>query len=54
MMLELPQSGPIPAERLRGEREGLESVVGKIPESKVKHLDSKNTLEEARRLVTTR
>src|SRR5687768_10017997 len=51
IMLELPQSGPIPAARLRGQREGLESVVGKIPESKVKHLDSKNTLEEARRLV---
>jgi ribose transport system substrate-binding protein len=51
VMLELPQSGPVPAERLRGEREGLESVVGKIPETKVRHLDSKNTLEEARRLM---
>jgi ribose transport system substrate-binding protein len=48
VMLELPQSGPTPAERLRGEREGLESIVGKIPESNVKHLDSKNTLEHAR------
>jgi len=48
VMLELPQSGPVPAERLRGEREGLESVIGKIPESKVKHLDSQNTLEHAR------
>ena len=52
IMLELPQSGPIPAARLKGQRDGLESVVGKIPESKVKHLDSKNTLEEARKLVT--
>ncbi len=50
IMLELPQSGPIPAARLRGQREGLQSVVGEIPESKVRHLDSKNTLEEARRL----
>jgi ribose transport system substrate-binding protein len=49
--LELPQSGEIPAARMQGQRDGLESVVGKIPESKVKHLDSKNTLEEARRLV---
>lgn len=48
VMLELPQSGPIPAERLRGEREGLESVIGKIPEAKVRHLDSQNTLEHAR------
>ena len=52
IMLELPQSGPVPAARLKGERDGLESVVGVIPESKVKHLDSKNTLEEARKLVS--
>ncbi|MES2459426.1 MAG: sugar ABC transporter substrate-binding protein [Armatimonadota bacterium] len=52
VMLELPQSGPVPAARLRGQRDGLESVIGKIPEDKVKHLDSKNTLEEARKLVT--
>jgi ribose transport system substrate-binding protein len=52
IMLELPQSGPIPAARLKGQRDGLESIVGKIPEDRVKHLDSKNTLEEARKLVT--
>ncbi|HEX8237508.1 MAG TPA: sugar ABC transporter substrate-binding protein [Abditibacteriaceae bacterium] len=52
IMLELPQSGPIPAARMKGQRDGLESVVGKIPEAKVKHLDSKNTLEEARKLVS--
>ena len=52
VMLELPQSGPIPAARLKGQRDGLESVIGKIPEPKVKHLDSKNTLEEARKLMT--
>lgn len=51
IMLELPQSGPIPAARLRGEREGLESVIGNIDEAKVKHLDSKNTLEKARELI---
>jgi ribose transport system substrate-binding protein len=51
IMLELPQSGDIPAARMQGQRDGLESVVGKIPESKVKHLDSKNTLEVARQLV---
>jgi ribose transport system substrate-binding protein len=51
IMLELPQSGPVPAARLKGQRDGLESVVGKIEESNVKHLDSKNTLEEAHRLV---
>lgn len=51
IMLELPQSGPVPAERLAGEREGLESVVGKIPEAKVKHLDSKNTFDVANKLL---
>lgn len=51
LSLELPQSGDIPAARMQGQREGLEAVVGKIDESKVKHLDSKNTLEEARKLV---
>ena len=52
IMLELPQSGPVPAARMKGQRDGLESVVGKIDEAKVKHLDSKNTLEEARKLVS--
>lgn len=52
VMMELPQSGPIPAARLKGQRDGLEAVIGKIPETKVKHLDSKNTLEEARKLMT--
>ena len=52
VMMELPQSGPIPAARLKGQRDGLESVIGVIPENKVKHLDSKNTLEEARKLMS--
>ena len=52
VMLELPQSGPVPAARMKGQRDGLESVIGKIPEDKVKHLDSKNTLEEARKLMS--
>ena len=51
VMLELPQSGPVPAARLKGQRDGLEFVVGPIPEANVKHLDSKNTLEEARKLM---
>ncbi len=51
IMLELPQSGPVPAARMKGQRDGLEAVVGPIDEAKVKHLDSKNTLEEAHRLV---
>jgi len=52
IMLELPQSGPVPAARMKGQRDGLQGVIGAIPESKVKHLDSKNTLEEARQLMS--
>ncbi|MFC5401206.1 sugar ABC transporter substrate-binding protein [Cohnella soli] len=51
IMLELPQSGPIPAARMQGARDGVEKIIGKIPEEKVLHLDSKNTLEEARRVM---
>ena len=51
IMLERPQSGEIPAERMRGQRDGLESVIGKIEEDNVRHLDSENTLEKAHELV---
>ena len=36
---------------MRGQREGLESVVGKIDESKVRRLDSENTDDKANRLM---
>ena len=52
LMLELPQSGPIPAARMQGMLEGLQdNLANKVPEDKIFHLDSKNTQEEARRVV---
>ena len=53
LMLELPQSGPIPAARLQGMLEGFqETVATPVPEDKIFHLDSKNTQEEAFRVVS--
>lgn len=53
LMLELPQSGPIPAARLQGQLEGvLENLSGEAPpEDMIFHLDSKNTQDEAFRVV---
>ncbi len=52
LMLELPQSGPIPAARMQGMLEGLQdTITNKVPEENIFHLDSKNTQEEARRVV---
>ncbi len=52
LMLELPQSGPIPAARLQGQLEGLvDNVNSEVPEDMIFHLDSKNTQDEAFRVV---
>jgi len=53
LMLELPQSGPIPAARLQGQLEGvLDNIAGEVPpEEMIFHLDSKNTQDEAFRVV---
>jgi ribose transport system substrate-binding protein len=48
LMLELPQSGKLVQQRLQGQRDGLEAIVGKIDESKVKHIATNNTLADAR------
>ncbi|MBI1878061.1 MAG: substrate-binding domain-containing protein, partial [Chloroflexi bacterium] len=48
LMLELPQSGPIPAARMQGMLEGLQdNIENKVPDDMVFHLDSKNTQDEA-------
>lgn len=53
LMLELPQSGPIPAARMQGMLEGLQdNLDSPVPEDMVFHLDSKNTLDEAFRVVS--
>ncbi len=53
LMLELPQSGPIPAARMQGMLDAFqENVENPLPEDKIFHLDSKNTQEEAFRVVS--
>jgi ribose transport system substrate-binding protein len=52
LLLELPQSGPIPAARMQGMLEGLqENIPNPVSEDNIFRLDSKNTQEEARRVV---
>ena len=51
--LDLPQSGPIPAARLQGQLEGLlNNVKTKPADDMIFHLDSKNTQDEAFRVVS--
>jgi len=51
LSLELPQSGDLPAQRMKGQIDGVRAHV-QVPDEDVIHLDSKNTLEEARRVVS--
>ncbi len=53
LMLELPQSGPIPAARMQGMLDSFqENVDNPLAEEAIYHLDSKNTQEEAFRVVS--
>jgi ribose transport system substrate-binding protein len=53
LILELPQSGPIPAARMQGMEEGLqENIPNAVPEEMIFRLDSKNTQEEAFQVVS--
>jgi ribose transport system substrate-binding protein len=52
LLLELPQSGPIPAARMQGMLEGLQdNLTNKVPEDMIIRLDSKNTQDEAFKVV---
>ncbi len=52
LLLELPQSGPIPAARMQGMLEGLQdNLTTKVPDDMIFHLDSKNTQDEAFKVV---
>ncbi|MEA3336030.1 MAG: sugar ABC transporter substrate-binding protein [Chloroflexota bacterium] len=52
LVLELPQSGPIPEARMQGQVEGLlENLDVEVPEEMIFYLDSKNTQDEAFRVV---
>jgi len=53
LVLELPQSGPIPAARMQGMIEGFQgNVTSPLAEDSIIHLDSKNTQEESFRVVS--
>jgi ribose transport system substrate-binding protein len=53
LVLELPQSGPIPAARMQGMEEAYqENVDTPVADDMIFHLDSKNTQEEAFRVVS--
>lgn len=53
LVLELPQSGPIPAARMQGMEEGFQDTVDNpLEEDAIFRLDSKNTQEESFRVVS--
>ena len=53
LVLELPQSGPIPAARMQGQVEGLQqNLATPVPDDMIFRLDSKNTQDEAFRVVS--
>ncbi len=53
LVLELPQSGPIPAARMQGQIEGLQdNLASPVPDDMVFRLDSKNTQEESFQVVS--
>jgi ribose transport system substrate-binding protein len=53
LILELPQSGPIPAARMQGLEEGLqENISEPVPDEMIFRLDSKNTQEESFKVVS--
>lgn len=53
LMLELPQSGDIPAARMQGMIDSFqENVMNPLPDDQIYHLDSKNTQEESFKVVS--
>lgn len=53
LVLELPQSGPIPAARMQGQVDGIQSKLeNPVPEENIIRLDSKNTQDVAFQVVS--
>lgn len=53
LVLELPQSGPIPAARMQGQVDGIQSKLeNPVPEENIIRLDSKNTQDVAFKVVS--
>jgi ribose transport system substrate-binding protein len=53
VVLEEPRAGPLPAARMLGQLDGLQEVVGEIPQSGVIYLDSGNTSDVSEARMTT-
>ncbi len=51
IVLEEPKAGALPAARIQGQLDGLETVVGKINAAKIIHLDCGNTSEVSRMAI---
>lgn len=51
LLLELPQAGPVPQARMTGALNGIQEVVGRLPEERVTHLDCRGTEPESRRVT---
>ena len=45
IVLDEPRTGPFAATRLRSQQEGLQSIIGPLPEDRILHLDCGNTAE---------
>ena len=45
IVLEEPRTGPFAATRLHSQQEGLQSIIGPLPEDRILHLDCGNTAE---------
>jgi ribose transport system substrate-binding protein len=51
LLLELPQAGPVPQARMTGALNGIQEVIGPLPEAGLIHLDCRGTVEESRRVT---
>ncbi|HZS03641.1 MAG TPA: substrate-binding domain-containing protein [Blastocatellia bacterium] len=51
LLLELPQAGPVPQARMTGALNGIQEVIGPVPEADVVHLDCHGTYEDSYRVT---
>jgi ribose transport system substrate-binding protein len=52
IVLEEPRAGALPAARIRGQLDGLQDVVGEIPQARITYLDSGNTSDTSEARMT--
>src|SRR5262249_8128344 len=51
LLLELPLAGPVPQARMTGALNGIQEIVGPMPEANVVHLDCRGTYEDSHRVT---